>query len=139
MTAPATDCADIRLSLGAYVLGALEPADRSVVEHHLTGCASCRAEVSQLAVLPGLMGRLTVDQVAAEPPTAPPTGLERLLAAAADHRRRTRRLRLWSAAAILVLFVGIAMATLSALVLNLLFNILGGADRAAHNDACHQH
>jgi NCS2 family nucleobase:cation symporter-2 len=24
-------------------------------------------------------------------------------------------------------------------VLNLLFNILGGAERAAHNDACHQH
>lgn len=33
---------------------------------------------------------------------------------------------------------GIAMATVSALVLNVLFNILGGADRAAHN-ACHQH
>ncbi|MNN08974.1 Uric acid transporter UacT [compost metagenome] len=34
---------------------------------------------------------------------------------------------------------GIAMATVSALVLNVLFNILGGAERAAHNDACHQH
>ncbi len=34
---------------------------------------------------------------------------------------------------------GIAMATVSALVLNVLFNILGGADRAVHNDACHQH
>jgi hypothetical protein len=113
MTAPVHDCADIRLSLGAYVLGSLEPADRSVVEHHLVECTSCSAEVSQLAVLPGLLGRLTVEQVAAEPPTAPPAGLERLLAAAADHRRRTRRLRWWSAAAILVLFVGIATATLT--------------------------
>lgn len=34
---------------------------------------------------------------------------------------------------------GIAMATVSALVLNVLFNILGGADRAVHNEACHQH
>lgn len=34
---------------------------------------------------------------------------------------------------------GIAMATVSALVLNVLFNILGGAERAVHNDACHQH
>ena len=33
---------------------------------------------------------------------------------------------------------GIAMATVSALVLNLLFNILGGAERAVHN-AAHQH
>src|SRR4051812_28167682 len=113
MTAPVHDCADIRLSLGAYVLGSLEPADRSVVEHHLADCTSCNAEVSQLAVLPGLLGRLTVEQVAAEPPTAPPAGLERLLAAAVDHRRRTRRLRLWSAAATLVLFVGIATATLT--------------------------
>ena len=113
MTAPVHDCADIRLSLGAYVLGSLEPADRSIVEHHLADCPSCRAEVSQLAVLPGLLGRLTVEQVAAEPPTAPPAGLERLLSAAADHRRRTRRLRLWSAAAILLLFVGIGTATIS--------------------------
>ncbi|HKS14046.1 MAG TPA: nucleobase:cation symporter-2 family protein [Pseudomonas sp.] len=34
---------------------------------------------------------------------------------------------------------GIAMATVSALLLNLLFNILGGAERAVHNDAAHQH
>ncbi|MBJ9977770.1 purine permease [Pseudomonas sp. S75] len=34
---------------------------------------------------------------------------------------------------------GIAMATLSALLLNLLFNILGGAERAAHNLACDRH
>ncbi|MGH8485619.1 MAG: nucleobase:cation symporter-2 family protein, partial [Pseudomonas sp.] len=34
---------------------------------------------------------------------------------------------------------GIAMATVSALILNLLFNILGGAERAAHNEAAHQH
>jgi hypothetical protein len=113
MTAPVHDCADVRLSLGAYVLGSLEPADRSIVEHHLADCPSCSAEVSQLAVLPGLLGRLTVEQVTAEPPTAPPSGLERLLSAAADHRRRTRRLRLWSAAAILILFVGIATATLT--------------------------
>jgi xanthine/uracil permease len=33
---------------------------------------------------------------------------------------------------------GIAMATLSALALNLLFNILGGRERAAIND-CHAH
>jgi len=34
---------------------------------------------------------------------------------------------------------GIAMATLSALSLNLLFNILGGAERVAANEHAHQH
>lgn len=34
---------------------------------------------------------------------------------------------------------GIAMATVSALILNLLFNILGGVERAAHNETAHQH
>ncbi|MBU6958396.1 hypothetical protein KRR23_11680 [Pseudomonas sp. CVAP len=37
-----------------------------------------------------------------------------------------------------LLMYGGAMATLSALSLNLLFNILGGAERAANNE-CHAH
>ncbi|MCL9762191.1 zf-HC2 domain-containing protein [Frankia sp. AiPa1] len=57
------DCAAPRIALGAYVLGALDPADRSVVEHHLAGCADCRAELSSLAGLPGLLGRLRLTDV----------------------------------------------------------------------------
>jgi len=45
---------------GAYVLGALAPADRSAYERHLANCARCREEVAQLAGLPGLLGRLDV-------------------------------------------------------------------------------
>src|SRR5215831_16090276 len=48
---------------GAYVLGALSPAERADFERHLSTCASCREAVANLAVLPGLLGRL--DQASA--------------------------------------------------------------------------
>lgn len=43
---------------GAYVLGALPPAERTAFEAHLAGCALCRDEVADLAGIPGLLGRL---------------------------------------------------------------------------------
>src|SRR5688572_12160376 len=46
------------LEVGAYVLGALVPAERDAFEKHLGECAICREEVSELAVLPGLLGRI---------------------------------------------------------------------------------
>jgi anti-sigma factor RsiW len=46
------------LEVGAYVLGALVPAEREAFERHLAECAICRDEVADLAVLPGLLGRL---------------------------------------------------------------------------------
>ena len=49
---------------GVYVLGALAPAQRLAFESHMAGCADCRAEVNELAVLPGLLGRLDEPAVA---------------------------------------------------------------------------
>jgi anti-sigma factor RsiW len=46
------------LEVGAYVLGALVPAERDAFEKHLGECAICREEVADLAVLPGLLGRI---------------------------------------------------------------------------------
>jgi hypothetical protein len=43
---------------GAYVLGALSPAERSAYERHLAACPACREAVAEIAVLPGLLGRL---------------------------------------------------------------------------------
>src|SRR5262245_42439548 len=82
---------------GAYVLGALSPAERADFERHLSACASCREAVANLAVLPGLLGRL--DQASAvsmaagtpAPVPAPPTILPRVLAATAQQRRFDRR------------------------------------------------
>jgi Putative zinc-finger len=43
---------------GAYVLGALSPAERAAYERHLATCSFCREAVADIAVLPGLLGRL---------------------------------------------------------------------------------
>lgn len=50
------ECGEIRHALGVYLLGAISPADRSTVEHHLARCADCRAELAGLAALPGRLG-----------------------------------------------------------------------------------
>ncbi|MEV4318408.1 zf-HC2 domain-containing protein [Actinocrispum sp. NPDC049592] len=47
------------VSLGAYLLGALDPGERAGFEDHLTTCATCKAELLRLAPLPGLLQRLT--------------------------------------------------------------------------------
>ncbi|MCK9896208.1 anti-sigma factor [Frankia sp. AgB32] len=57
------DCAAPKIALGAYVLGALDPAERSELEIHLAGCAVCRAELASLAGLPGLLSRLRLSDV----------------------------------------------------------------------------
>lgn len=69
-------------SLGAYLLGALEPAERLATEAHLASCTACRDELVRLAPLPGLLGLVTIDDLGlpegdaprdtAEVPAAPP-------------------------------------------------------------------
>ncbi|HEX7536862.1 MAG TPA: zf-HC2 domain-containing protein [Dermatophilaceae bacterium] len=72
----------------AYVLGALSPADRRDFEIHLKGCPACAGSVSELAGLPGLMSRVSLDQLteAAEP--LPETLLPSLARAVRQQRRR---------------------------------------------------
>jgi anti-sigma factor RsiW len=95
----ADGCAEVRLSLGAYVLGALDPADRSRVDAHLATCADCRDELASFAGLPGLLGRVSRAEVEAEPVDPGPRLLERLLGAAAAERRHDRRRRTLTAVA----------------------------------------
>ncbi|HET9143742.1 zf-HC2 domain-containing protein [Actinophytocola sp.] len=47
-------------TLGVYLLGALEPEDRSHFEGHLSGCDVCRMELVRLAPLPGLLNQITI-------------------------------------------------------------------------------
>ena len=53
-----TDCGDIRLALGVYVVGAIDPAERAIVDAHLSHCPDCREELAGLAGLPALLGRV---------------------------------------------------------------------------------
>ena len=41
-------CRERRIALGAYVLGALEPAEGAEIEAHLADCAGCREELAGL-------------------------------------------------------------------------------------------
>ncbi|MBB5829394.1 anti-sigma factor family protein [Micromonospora carbonacea] len=104
---------------GAYVLGALAPADRAAYERHLAGCASCRDAVAEIAVLPGLLGRL--DPAGLEQFLEPPAEVSRVPALLDAARRRRRRERSAArrryaltalAAAVLALFAGFGAATL---------------------------
>jgi anti-sigma factor RsiW len=57
MTCPHTS------TLGVYLLGALEPEERSTFESHLYGCDVCRAELVRLAPLPGLLNQIAVTDI----------------------------------------------------------------------------
>lgn len=95
---------------GAYVLGALSPAERAAFERHLPSCQRCRDAVAALAVLPGLLGRLDA-ATAVSRVTVPPDLLPRTLAAAASRRRADRRRRAWYAIAF-----GLAAVVVAAVV-----------------------
>ena len=109
----------------AYVLGALSIDDRRDYEGHLSSCGSCRAAVTELAGLPGILAALSPeDAVAKELPAEVllreakhvASTVQRLATAATRRDRRRRRLTvsvsLFAGAALLavglVLGVGIA-------------------------------
>lgn len=49
---------------GAYVLGALSPAERAAYERHLATCSFCREAVADIAALPDLLSRLDATEFA---------------------------------------------------------------------------
>lgn len=55
-------CPETR-SIGAYLLGSLDPAEHLELEQHITECAICRQELVEVAHLPGLLHRLTLEDV----------------------------------------------------------------------------
>lgn len=102
-------CRDIRILLGVYVVGSIDPAERSLVDSHLASCQSCRDELAWMAGLPAMLSRVPVADVerlsalpAELPENAEPSAelLNSLLARVAVRRRS----RLWKGA------VGIAAA-----------------------------
>lgn len=48
-------------SLGVYLLGAADPAERAELAAHLPGCQECQAELAGLAPLPGLLALVPED------------------------------------------------------------------------------
>jgi len=114
-----------RLSLGAYVLGALDPAERARFEAHLDVCALCREELTGLAGLPGLLSRVTAEDVLAEDAPPPPALAERLIERLrAARRARRRRFAAFAASA----------ATVAAVTLTLVLATGGGAGPGTRPD-----
>lgn len=100
-------CAEIRLSLGSYVLGALDPGERGQVEAHVSSCADCRDELASLAALPGLLARVSLPEVTATPADVDAALLPRLLARVTAMRRRRRARWLISTAAGVVVLAAV--------------------------------
>jgi hypothetical protein len=77
----------IMMSLGVYVLGAADSAERQRLEAHLPSCPACQAELRRLAPLPGLLAGIpermreparAPGRQATRPPRALPHGGARL-------------------------------------------------------------
>jgi Putative zinc-finger len=121
----AWDCTEARPSLGVYVLGAIDPVERGLVDAHLATCRDCRDELAGLAGLPALLARVNPDEIsrisadgAASRVTddQPPEELLATVHGLAEARRRRNRWRFMSAAAAVVvlaagLFGGLKAAT----------------------------
>jgi hypothetical protein len=102
-----------RLSLGAYVLGALDPVERAAVDAHLSECASCREELAGFAAMPGLLSRVRVEDVL-EPNPSPSRATSDSLIGRLRAARRARRRRLGAAAAAAVAAIAAAAIVISA-------------------------
>lgn len=61
------------MTLGVYLLGALDPVERSEFESHLSYCDICRTELVRLSPLPGLLNQISPEDFADD---LPPTGTE---------------------------------------------------------------
>lgn len=102
------DCLQTRLSLGVYVLGAIDPAERALVDSHLASCRECRDELAGLAGLPALLARVSAEEAAALASSdGPPPGAEEtreppreLLATVLDLTAARRRRRRWTQASL---------------------------------------
>ena len=108
-------CADAELLLGVLALGVIDPPERHTVDAHLATCGRCTAVFADLAVLPGLLHRLSLEEATTGLAPVPPEFTARLLAAGdeltrARHRRR-RRTTVWAsvAAAVVLLTGGVAV------------------------------
>ncbi len=56
-------CREMRQLLGVYVVGAIDPAERALVDEHIAECQSCRDELAGLAGLPAMLSRVPAADV----------------------------------------------------------------------------
>jgi anti-sigma factor RsiW len=135
-------CAEARPSLGVYVLGAIDPAERGLVDAHLVTCRDCRDELAGMAGLPALLARVNPDEISricaddtVRPMASddhPPEELLGTVLGLAEARRRRNRWRYLSAAAAVVaiaggLFAGLSSATSTTVTHTVTHTVIIGA------------
>lgn len=118
MTSSTMECPEARISLGVYVLGAIDPAERAQVDAHLGTCQECRDELAGLAGLPALLARVSREEAIALADTSdspfpwadiePPEPPRELLATVLDLTAARRRRRRWGGAGLAVAAAAIA-------------------------------
>lgn len=79
-----------RESVGAFALGALEPAEADQVSAHLSECAECRAQYGEFLELLPLLASVTEQEAVTGPVRPEPEVLGRVLAAAEPVRAPSR-------------------------------------------------
>ncbi|MBO3747317.1 zf-HC2 domain-containing protein [Streptosporangiaceae bacterium NEAU-GS5] len=95
----------MRLSLGVYVLGAVDHEEATRVEAHLDRCPECAAELAELSGLPPLLGRVSAEDVAVAS-RPPAVVLDRLLTSTAQRQRRSRFLLTAAASVVAITLAG---------------------------------
>jgi predicted anti-sigma-YlaC factor YlaD len=105
-------CREIKHALGVYVLGAIEPAERALVDEHLAICLDCREELAGLAGLPALLRKIPMEEAErlatadADSDAASEELLRSLLGRTAGVRRARRLRGLVAAAAVVLVALG---------------------------------
>jgi hypothetical protein len=133
----AMECPEARISLGVYVLGAMDPAERAQVDAHLATCRDCRDELAGLAGLPALLSRVSIEEaialadtgesspgLAGEAPEPP----RELVATVLDLTAARRRRRRW-------LEAGVGVAAALIIAAGVFSGLRIGSSPAASNSA----
>jgi anti-sigma-K factor RskA len=112
-------CREIRQLLGVYVVGAIDPAERVLVDEHLGECPQCRDELAGLAGLPAMLSRVPAADV--ERMSFEPSGLPEMAEPSAELLNSLlrkvsakRRTRLWRGAVAIAASAAIAAGAASA-------------------------
>jgi hypothetical protein len=96
-----TACDDVRVLLGAYALGSLDPADERLVRDHLESCDACTAEFAELGRAASALALVDLADVIG--PAQAPDNLPSLLTQVRAFRRRRRLAAVAVAASVAVL------------------------------------
>ena len=109
---------DLRMSLGAYVLGQLSTAENTALEAHLSTCADCSAELAELTPVANALGQLR-GQRQPDETLVPPADLgervvEAVTSTARSESRQTwlRAASLTAAAAVVAVIATVAVQSL---------------------------